>query len=253
MALTTPIVFGNWKMHGLQAEADALAAALAERKQGSAQAGTLGVFPPATVLARVAERLQGTGIIVGGQDCHEQPKGAFTGSLSAAMLKDAGAEAVIVGHSERRHGLGESDGIIRAKAEAALDQGLLVVLCIGETESEWLAGRTLERLSEQLEGSLPPSATPDRLVVAYEPVWAIGTGRTPGSDEIARSHALVRERLAAQIRAGSAVPILYGGSVKPDNARAILAIPGVDGALVGGACLEPAGFWSIFEAGSGQG
>ena len=249
MALATPIVFGNWKMHGLRAEADALAGGLADIRAGSTLAGTLGVFPPATVLARVAERLHGTGIVVGGQDCHQQPKGAFTGSISAPMLKDAGAEAVIVGHSERRHGLGETDSVVRAKAEAALAQGLLVVLCIGETEEEWLAGRTLERLSAQLEASLPRDAAADRLVIAYEPVWAVGTGRTPGSDEIARSHDLVREHVGAQIPGGSMVPILYGGSVKPENARAILAIPGVDGALVGGACLDAAGFWSILEAG----
>lgn len=249
MALPTPIVFGNWKMHGLRAEADALAGGLAERMAGSAPAGTIGVFPPATVLARVAERLRGTGLIVGGQDCHEQRKGAFTGSISAAMLKDAGAEAVIVGHSERRHGLGETDATVRAKAETALGAGLLVVLCIGETEAEWTAGRTLERLSAQLEASLPRDAAPERLVVAYEPVWAVGSGRTPKLEEIERAHALVRERLAAQIRGGSAVPVLYGGSVKPENTSAIFSVPGVDGGLIGGACLEAESFWSIFTAG----
>ena len=251
MPLPRPLVLGNWKMHGLRAEAFALATALAERVTNATRRpeGTLGVFPPATVLAEVAGLLRGTGVLVGGQDCHEKERGAFTGSVSAAMLKDAGAQAVIVGHSERRHGLGETDALVRAKAEAALRVGLIVVLCIGETEEEWLAGRTLERLAAQLEGSVPPGADAERLVVAYEPVWAIGTGRSAGGDDIARSHALVRERLASQIAGGGSVPVLYGGSVKPDNAREILSVEGVDGVLVGGASLDAAGFWSIYEAG----
>jgi triosephosphate isomerase (TIM) len=254
MALPRPIVFGNWKMHaGLAAEADALASALAERKAAApAVAGTLGVFPPATVLARVAERLRGTGILVGGQDCHQRPEGAFTGSVSAAMLKDAGAAAVILGHSERRQALGETDELVRAKAEAALAAGLLAVICVGETEAEWAAGRTLERIAAQVGGSVPRDAPPDRVVVAYEPVWAIGTGRTARSDDIARAHAVVRERLGAQMAGGGAVPVLYGGSVKPDNARDILATEGVDGALVGGASLDAAGLWTILEDGAGR-
>ena len=252
MPLPRPVVLGNWKMHGLRAEAEALVSALAERKAAEPdRPGTLGVFPPATVLGEVAQRLRGTGILVGAQDCHERDKGAFTGELSSLMLKDAGAESVIVGHSERRHGLGETDERVRAKAEAALACGLTVVLCIGETEAEWLAGRTLERLAAQLAASLPREAHPRRLIVAYEPVWAIGTGRTAISDDIARSHALVRERLRSQMEGGDAVPILYGGSVKADNAGAILAVPGVDGVLVGGASLDAAGFWKIFAAGGG--
>jgi triosephosphate isomerase (TIM) len=255
MALPRPIVFGNWKMHaGLAAEADALASSLAAaRPPAGAGAGTLGVFPPATVLARVAGRLRGTGVLVGGQDCHERAEGAFTGSVSAAMLRDAGAEAVILGHSERRHGLGETDALVRAKAEAALAAGLLAVVCVGETEAEWEAGRTLERLAAQVEGSVPPRAPADRLVVAYEPVWAIGTGRAARSDDIARAHAVVRERLRAQMGGGGGdVPVLYGGSVKPGNAGEILAVEGVDGALVGGASLDAAGFLAIFGAGAGR-
>jgi triosephosphate isomerase len=248
MALPRPIVFGNWKMHGLTHEADALAGRLHDLHREEGGRGTLGIFPPATVLARVAASLAGSGIIVGGQDCHTEAKGAYTGSISAPMLKDAGATAVIVGHSERRHGLGESDTLVRAKAEAALAAGFLVVLCIGETEAEWLEGRTLERLAQQLEQSLPRSADPESLVVAYEPVWAIGTGRSASSDDIARSHALVHERMAAQIEGGAGVPVLYGGSVKPDNAGSILAVDGVEGVLVGGACLEAQGFFSMLSA-----
>ncbi len=255
MPLPRPVVLGNWKMTGLRADALALAGELAGRAaEAGLGRGTLGLFPPATVLAAVAERLRDTGIIAGGQDCHERASGAFTGSLSAAMLKDAGAEAVIVGHSERRHGLGETDALVRAKAEAGLGAGLLVVLCVGETEAEWLEGRTLERLSAQLEGSLPSGdadgVAPDRLVVAYEPVWAIGTGRTASPGDIARVHAHISARLSELLPGGAGpVPVLYGGSVKPDNARDILRTPGVDGVLVGGACLDAGGFWSIHEAG----
>jgi triosephosphate isomerase len=249
MALARPIVFGNWKMHGLRTDALALASGLAERARKPA--ATLGVFPPATVLAEVAANLVGSGITVGGQDCHEQTKGAFTGSISAAMLKDAGATAVIVGHSERRHGLGETDALVKAKAEAALEAGLLVVLCIGETEAEWLGGRTLEVLERQLDGSWPGGASAERVVVAYEPVWAIGTGRTPTLDDIDRSHAAIRARLEKLAADGSEVAILYGGSVKADNAAAIMGVPGVDGVLVGGASLDPQGFFAIYRAGGG--
>ena len=244
MALPRPIVFGNWKMHGLRAEALALAGGLAERAHKLT--GTLGVFPPATVLAEVAARLAGTGILVGGQDCHERDKGAFTGSISAAMLKDAGATAVIVGHSERRHGLGESDALVKAKAKAALAHGLVTVLCIGETEEEWLARRTLAVLETQLAQSWPEGATQGRLVLAYEPVWAIGTGRTPSPEDIRATHAAIRERLPE-----AGVPILYGGSVKAENAGEIMAVPGVDGVLVGGASLDAEGFWTIYRAGGG--
>jgi triosephosphate isomerase (TIM) len=249
MGLPRPIVFGNWKMHGLRAEAKALAGGLAER--AGKPTATLGVFPPATVLAEVAAQLAGTGIVVGGQDCHAQAKGAFTGSISAPMLHDAGATAVIVGHSERRHGLGESDELVRAKAEAALEAGLLVVLCIGETEAEWLEGRTLEVLKRQLDRSWPEGASAERVVVAYEPVWAIGTGRTPSLEDIGRSHAAIGERLQYLAADGADVAILYGGSVKADNAREIMAVPGVAGVLVGGASLDAAGFWTIYRAGGG--
>lgn len=247
MALARPVVLGNWKMNGLRAEAASLAGAL--RGRAGRLTGTLGVFPPATVLAAVAEQLEGSSIVVGGQDCHERPSGAFTGSISAAMLHDAGARAVIVGHSERRHGLGETDALVRAKATAALAAGLLPVVCVGETEQEYLAGRTLERLESQLRGSLPEGVAAERLVVAYEPVWAIGTGRTPGLAEIDGVHAHLRAQMAALVPDGASVPLLYGGSVKAANAAEILARPDVDGALVGGACLQAAEFWAIYQAG----
>jgi triosephosphate isomerase len=248
MRCPRPIVFGNWKMHGLSAEARALAGALAG--QPGRRSGTLGVFPPFTVLAQVASASEGSGIVVGGQDCHAEAKGAFTGSISAPMLKDAGATAVILGHSERRHGLGETDAMVRAKASAGLAAGLLVVLCIGETESQREAGRTVEVLDRQLTASWPEGATADNVVVAYEPVWAIGTGRTATSIDIAESHAAISRRLVA-LGAGDKVAILYGGSVKPENAGEIMAVPGVAGVLVGGASLDPAGFWTIYQAGGG--
>jgi triosephosphate isomerase len=240
-------VFGNWKMHGLRAEARALAGAVADHS--GARTGTLGVFPPFTALAEVADAVAGRGIVVGGQDCHAEAKGAFTGSISAPMLADAGAGAVIVGHSERRHGLGETDSMVRAKAAAGLASGLLVVLCVGETEAERLAGRTIEVLERQLDGSWPEGGSAERVIVAYEPVWAIGTGRTATSADIAEGHARIGQKLAA-FGAGD-VPILYGGSVKAENAGEILSVPGVAGALVGGASLDAAGFWAIYQAGGG--
>ena len=249
MGLPRPIVFGNWKMHGLRADALALAGAVADHP--GRRTGTLGVFPPFTAVAEVACELAGTGVVVGGQDCHSEPKGAFTGSIAAAMLKDGGATAVIVGHSERRHGLGETDALVRAKATAGLAAGLLVVLCIGETEAERAAGETVAVLDRQLTGSLPEAVAADRLVVAYEPVWAIGTGKTATLADIAESHAAIGRRLAVLAPKADEIAILYGGSVKADNAREIMAVPGVAGVLVGGASLDPAGFWSIYQGGGG--
>lgn len=244
-----PIVFGNWKMHGLRAEARALVGALVEH-QGRRTA-TLGVFPPFTVLGEVAAQLEGSGVLVGGQDCHGEAKGAFTGSISAPMLRDLGATAVLVGHSERRHGLHEADALIRAKAMAGLAAGLLVVLCIGETEDERVAGKTVEVLDRQLTAGWPEGATGENLIVAYEPVWAIGTGRTATSADIAESHAAIGKRVDELSPRGEPVPILYGGSVKPENAKEIMAVPGVAGVLVGGASLDAAGFWTIYQAGGG--
>jgi triosephosphate isomerase len=249
MPLAPPVVIGNWKMNGLRADGEARLFELMQRHRARPGAGTLGVCPPATLLIPLHELLGDSAILLGGQDCSSEPKGAHTGDISAPMLCDAGCRMVIVGHSERRHGHGERDAEVRSKAAAAHAAGLAAILCIGETEDEWLAGRTLEVLDSQLRGSLPSGATAENLILAYEPVWAIGTGRTPGADEIARAHGHLREQLARLVRAGEGIRILYGGSVKAANAGAILALEQVDGALVGGASLEAAEFWAIYEAG----
>jgi triosephosphate isomerase len=248
MRLPRPVVLGNWKMNGLVDEAQALVGAL-QARAGEEATGTLGVFPPATLIERARGWLAGSPFFVGAQDCHAEPKGAFTGDLSAPMLAEAGAQAVICGHSERRQYHGEDDATVCAKAEAGLAAGLMVVVCIGETEEEYLAGKTLERLDTQLAGSLPARSEAAHVVVAYEPVWAIGTGRTPTDEEIAKAHGHIRERLRGRFQTGDDIAILYGGSVKPSNARAILAIADVDGALVGGASLDADDFWTIYEAG----
>ncbi len=249
MSLSRPVVFGNWKMNGLAADGEALCRALAAKAGGSQ--GTLGVFPPATLLAQAPAWVAGSPIVVGAQDCHGEANGAFTGDLAAPMLVEAGARAIIVGHSERRQYHGETDAQVRAKAQAALAAGALAVVCIGETEAEYVAGETLARLETQLAGSVPDGATAATVVVAYEPVWAIGTGRTPTTDEIAAVHAFLRERLTARFADGADFRLLYGGSVKASNAAEILAVANVDGALVGGASLDADGFWTIYAAGGG--
>jgi triosephosphate isomerase (TIM) len=249
MPFAPPVVVGNWKMNGLRADGEARVRDLLERHRAAPGTGTLGVCPPATLLIPLHALLRGSGIALGAQDCSSEPKGAHTGDISAPMLRDAGCQMVIVGHSERRHGHGESDHEVRAKAAAAHAADLIAILCIGETEEEWLAGRTLEVLDRQLEASVPPGATAENLILAYEPVWAIGTGRTPSIDEIAVTHTRLRERLERLAPDGGRVRILYGGSVKAANAGEILAIENVAGALVGGASLDAAEFWAIYEAG----
>jgi triosephosphate isomerase len=249
MPLDRPIVLGNWKMNGLERSGRELARGLLERLDRAGDGGrrgTIGVCPPATLLIPLRDLLAGSRLLLGGQDCHSEEKGAFTGDISAEMLADAGCRLVLAGHSERRHGHGETDERVRAKAAAALRAGLTPVVCVGETEEEYLAGRTLERLDAQIAGSLPDGVSADRLVIAYEPVWAIGTGRTPGDDEIAATHGHVRRRLAERV--GGDVPVLYGGSVKASNAGEIMAQPGVDGALVGGASLAADEFFAIYSA-----
>ncbi len=205
--------------------------------------------PPATLLAQMAWAAKGSVLALGGQDCHPDAGGAHTGDISAAMLSDAGAAYVILGHSERRADHGESDALVRAKAGAALAAGLVAIVCIGETEAQRDAGQTLDVIGAQLDGSVPDGATAATLVVAYEPVWAIGTGRTPTIAQIAEIHAFLRDRLTARIGAEAAgVRLLYGGSVKPSNAVEIFAVPHVDGALVGGASLKAADFGAIVAA-----
>ncbi|MFL1460858.1 triose-phosphate isomerase [Roseococcus sp. DSY-14] len=234
----TPLIAGNWKMHGTLSEAAALADGV---RAGVAGAGLL-VCPPALHVAAVADRLRGSAVAVGGQDCHAQAKGAHTGDVSAPMLRDAGASFVILGHSERRDDHGETDAQVRAKAEAALAAGLTPIVCVGETEAQRLAGEAEAVVEAQLAGSLPEGFAGRGGVVAYEPVWAIGTGRTPTEDDIRAIHAAMRRAV------GPGVRLLYGGSVKPGNARAILALPEVNGALVGGAALVAADFLLIAEA-----
>ena len=235
-----PIIAGNWKMNGLSAaiaELDRIIAGAAP-----APAPALWIFPPATLLAAFAARAAGTPVLVGAQDVHAEPMGAFTGDLAAEMLHDAGARAVIVGHSERRQCHGETDPLVRAKAEAALRMGMVPVICVGETAAERDRGETLGVVRAQLAGSLPASGA---MVVAYEPVWAIGSGRTPTPAEIAEVHAAIR------MVVGADTPVLYGGSVKPENAAALLQIANVDGALVGGASLKAADFLAIAAAAPG--
>ena len=237
---------GNWKMNGTGAalaEAQALIAA-----HPAPQCDML-LCPPATLIAGMAGLAKGSALQVGAQDCHAKPSGPHTGDLSAAMLADAGASHVILGHSDRRADHGETDAEVRAKAEAALAAGLVAIVCIGETEADRDAGRTLDVIATQLDGSLPQGATAATLVIAYEPVWAIGTGRTPTLAQIVEVHSFIRDRLAARIGPeAAATRLLYGGSVKPANAAEIFALPNVDGALVGGASLKAADFAPIVAA-----
>ncbi len=207
------------------------------------------ICPPATLLMSFAAAVPGSKLQIGAQDCHEKPSGAFTGDISAEMIADIGATAVIVGHSERRTLHGETDAQVRAKAEAAWRAGLTAIVCIGETKAEREAGKTLDVLGWQLEGSLPDGATGANLVVAYEPVWAIGTGLTPSGDDVRDAHSFIRGRLEKRFgQEGSAVRVLYGGSVKPSNAKELLLIPNVNGALVGGASLKAEDFLGIASA-----
>jgi triosephosphate isomerase len=245
MADRRKLVAGNWKMNGMRSDGLALAAELGERARAAAGAQKphceLLVCPPATLLVPVCEVLAGSGIALGGQDCHPASKGAFTGDVSAEMLADGGCRYVIVGHSERRHGHGESDALVREKVHAARRAGLTPVLCVGETLAQHQAGEAVAVVAAQLAGSTPDPGENNELVVAYEPVWAIGTGLTPSLDNIAAMHAALRSRLAPDVR------ILYGGSVNPSNAAAILALTDVDGALCGGASLAADSFWAIAE------
>ena len=244
-----PLIAGNWKMNGLRADALALAKGVADgvRSAGWTDREVL-VCPPATLLMAVAEAAKGSGVLVGGQNCHAAASGAHTGDLSAEMLRDAGASHVIVGHSERRTDCGETDAIVRAKAEAAWRGGLLPIVCIGETLAEREAGRALQVLQTQLTGSVPAGATAVKLVVAYEPVWAIGTGKTPTVAEVAAAHAHIRKVLGGLMPDAGAVRLLYGGSVKGGNAGELLAAGDVDGALVGGASLKADEFLAIAKA-----
>jgi triosephosphate isomerase (TIM) len=239
-----PLVAGNWKMHGLAASLGEIARMAELYRGGPMGRLDLVVCPPATLLHRAAAIA--APIAIGGQDCHAAASGAHTGDISASMLADAGARFVIVGHSERRTDHHETDAMVRAKAEAALGGGLTAILCLGENEAEREAGRTLDIVAAQIEGSLPRGADAGNLAIAYEPVWAIGSGRTPTRAEIAEVHGFLRARLRDLLgSAAGGIRLLYGGSVKPANAADLLGIADVDGALVGGASLKADDFMAI--------
>ncbi len=246
MTVRMKLAAGNWKMNGTRGSLSELRAIAAGASGAACQ---VAVCPPATLIAAAVEAVTGTAVVIGGQDCHAAAKGAHTGDVAAEMIADAGGKMVIVGHSERRTDHGETDAEVRAKAEAAWRAGLVAILCIGETKEERLGGKTEAVLTRQIAGSVPEGATAAKLVIAYEPVWAIGTGLTPSNDDIAAAHAHIRGQLAKRFgKEAETIRILYGGSVKPDNAKTIMALDGVDGALVGGASLKAADFLVIVAA-----
>ncbi|HKT15273.1 MAG TPA: triose-phosphate isomerase [Allosphingosinicella sp.] len=242
------LIAGNWKMNGSRAQLAELAEIAAAARQ--VPGVDVAVFPPFTLIPLASPRAGG--IAIGAQDCHHADKGAFTGSVSAAMAEEAGARMVIVGHSERRQFQHEDDALVRAKAEAALRHGLVTIVCVGESEAEREAGRHVEVVCAQLSGSLPAESGEGELVVAYEPVWAIGTGKTATPSDVAEMHGRIRGWLTDNYGdMGARMRILYGGSVKPDNAADLFAVDDVDGALVGGASLTAADFVPIIQAAGG--
>ena len=248
MAAPRPLIAGNWKMFGLGGavdEARQVAAALLVKPAKARVA----ICAPSTLVERLARAVEGSSLIVGGQDIHAEPSGAYTGDISAEMLADAGAKMVILAHSERRSVYGETDAVAAAKAKAALRAGLEPIVCVGETLAERQAGRTLEVICGQVKGSLPQELAGRAFALAYEPVWAIGTGLTPTLAQIEEAHVALREAMVDALgEAGRAAPILYGGSVKPDNAAEILQVRDVGGALVGGASLKAEDFLKIVRA-----
>lgn len=240
-----PLIAGNWKMNGLKAQVAEFDAMLNGAADVTGRADLL-VCPPATLIAAFADRARGKKVTVGAQDCHPKAPGAHTGDVAAEMLVDAGATAIIVGHSERRADHGEGDALVRQKAEAAWRAGATAIVCIGETQGQRDAGQTLDILRGQLDGSLPDGSSAANLIVAYEPVWAIGTGLTPTSQDVEQIHGFIRELLTSRFKAdGARMRILYGGSVKPANAAELMAVKNVNGALVGGASLKAADFLAI--------
>jgi triosephosphate isomerase len=240
-----PLVAGNWKMNGLAVSEGELTK-IVNGAAALAALADLMVCPPATLIPSFAAAARGSAVTIGGQDCHAEPSGAHTGDIAAEMLADAGARAVILGHSERRSDHHETDSVVRAKALAAGRAGLTAIVCLGEQRAEREVGRTLDVVARQLGGSLPDAATGANLVIAYEPVWAIGTGLTPTPADVGEVHAFIRKRLEARFGAEAAsIRLLYGGSVTPANAKGLLAVPDVNGALVGGASLKAADFLAI--------
>ena len=243
-----PLIACIWIMIGLLGSIAELDSFLKSRGAGQGNAELLSC-PPATLVAAFAARAKGSQLAIGGQDCHTEASGAHTGDISAEMLADAGATYVIVGHSERRADHHETDGLVRSKAEAAWRAGLIAIVCVGETRAERDAGRAMEIVGGQLAGSIPDGATAANLVVAYEPVWAIGTGLTPTSEDIEQIHTFIRKNLTERFKAeGEGVRLLYGGSLKPGNAAEILTLANVNGGLIGGASLKAADFLAIAAA-----
>ncbi|MDF1748487.1 MAG: triose-phosphate isomerase [Alphaproteobacteria bacterium] len=244
----TPLIAGNWKMNGLLSDGTTLAKAVALGAKGAAC--DILICPPATLLAPIKEALAGTTVHLGAQDCHWQASGAHTGDISAQMLVDIGCSHVILGHSERRADHGETDNQVALKAAAAHNAGLMALICVGETEAQRDAGDTMSVISAQLDGSVPDSATSENTVIAYEPVWAIGTGRTPTAQEANQVHAHIRAHLRGRLGTEGIADlrILYGGSMKPGNAVDLLAQPDIDGGLIGGAALKAEDFLGIVAA-----
>ena len=245
------LIAGNWKMNGLIEDGVALAKGVAtEAKKFGRKDCEFLVCPPSTLLTLVKKAVKGSKVQLGAQDCHFAEKGAHTGDISPLMLKDLGCQYVIVGHSERRTNHNETNELIAKKAEAAIKAGLKVIICIGETEAERDAGKTIDVCTAQIQGSVPASSTSANTVIAYEPVWAIGTGRTPTTKEVEDVHAAIRKVVAKKLGRANAnkMRILYGGSMKPTNAKELLALPDVDGGLIGGASLKVADFMAIAAA-----
>jgi triosephosphate isomerase len=245
----TPLIAGNWKMNGLTASLGELAKLGQLLSTGTAPRATVAICPPATLLAAMSAQGASSGIVTGGQDCHPAKSGAHTGDVSASMLADSGAQFVIVGHSERRADHGETDDLVRQKALAALSSGLTPIICVGETEAQRRAGDADAVVAAQIAASVPDEAAEHEIVIAYEPVWAIGTGLTPTIEDIAQMHDSLRAQLVSRFgEKGAAVRLLYGGSMKPNNAREILAVENVNGGLVGGASLLANDFYAIISA-----
>jgi triosephosphate isomerase len=248
MSGMTPLIVGNWKMNGLSASI-AQVTELGDRLRQTPHRADVVICPPATLLATLTAAAAPFGIRTGGQDCHFRVKGPHTGDLSAQMLADAGASYAIAGHSERRADHTETDALVRAKAEAAIDAELVPIICVGETEGERSRGEAVEVVARQLLGSVPQVASEKPVVIGYEPIWAIGTGITPTLDDIAQMHGTLRRLLVDRFgEPGRAIRLLYGGSMKPQNAKAILAVPEVNGGLIGGASLLASDFYAIISA-----
>ena len=244
-----PLVAGNWKMNGVRGSLPEASAIAAQYDWPLRRAIDLLICPPATLIAPMSRQSVGSGLLIGGQDCHAAISGAHTGDVSAEMIADAGGSYVIIGHSERRADHKESDAIVRAKAEAARRARLVAIICVGETQAEREAGKTLAIVRKQLKGSVPDGMTARELVVAYEPVWAIGTGKTATSEQAQEMHAFIRSFLAETFgELAENTPILYGGSCKPSNAAELFAQPDVDGGLIGGASLKSDDFIAIAKA-----